>query len=248
MIDFFHATVYTPLYNMLIGILDIGSWVDVGMAVILLTAIVKTALFPLSRKASRTQRMMKDLEEPMKEIREKYKDDRETQGRKMLELYKDKGVNPFSSIIVIFIQIPVIFSLYFIFLRGGLPVINMELMYSFVPTPETVNMMFVGLIDMASRNWPLALVAGVTQFYQSKLAMPELGPRKTDATFQEDFARSMQMQMKFMLPLIVAGVAYWASAAVALYWITSNIFAIGQELYVKREHEQEQKSTSDTTT
>jgi YidC/Oxa1 family membrane protein insertase len=246
MIDFFHATVYTPLYNLLIGILSIGSWVDVGIAVIVLTLIVKTALFPLSRKASRAQRMMKDLEEPMKEIREKYKDDKEQQGRKMLELYREKGVNPFSSFVVIFIQIPVIFSLYFMFLRGGLPEVNMELMYSFMPTPENVNMMFLGLVDMASRNLPLALVAGVTQFYQSKLAMPELGPRKDNATFQEDFARSMQMQMKFMLPLIVAGFAWWASAAVALYWITSNIFAIGQELHVKREHEQKKEEQPDT--
>lgn len=240
--DIFHTTVYVPLYNALIALLDIGPWVDMGMAVIALTLIVKTAMYPLSLKAARTQRVMKELEEPMKELREKYKDNREEQGRKLLELYRDNNVNPFSSFLVLFIQLPVIFGLYFVFLKGGLPNIDTSLLYSFVPEPGTVSMYFLGLVDLTAKNIPLAILAGITQHFQARLALPPSGPKKENASFQEDFARSMQIQMKYVLPFIVMFVAYVASAAVALYWITSNIFAIGQELQVKKKMEAEKSN------
>jgi YidC/Oxa1 family membrane protein insertase len=237
--ELFYTYIYTPLYNGLIGVLDLGSWVDMGIAVIILTVLVKFVLFPLSLRAARTQRLMKELEEPMKEIREKYKDDREKQGRELMALYKEKGVNPLSGFLTLFIQIPVILGLYFVFLRGGLPDVDPTLLYSFIPHPESVNMFFLGIIDMAGKSIPLALIAGVSQYFQAHYALPAPKPRAENATFQEDFARSMQMQIKYVLPVFIAGVAYWASAAVALYWITSNIFAIGQELYVERKLDEE---------
>jgi YidC/Oxa1 family membrane protein insertase len=237
--DIFHTTVYTPLYNALIGLLDIGPWVDMGIAVIVLTLIVKTAMFPLSLKAARTQRLMKELEEPMKEIKEKYKDNREEQGRKILELYKEKNVNPFSTFLVLFIQLPIIFGLFFVFSKGGLPEVDGNLLYNFVKEPENISMMFLGFVDMAGKNYFLAFLAGFTQQIQVRFSLPPTKTRAENSTFQEDFARSMQVQMKYILPFIVMFVAYIASAAVALYWITSNIFAIVQEVQVKRKLEKE---------
>jgi YidC/Oxa1 family membrane protein insertase len=242
--DAFHSVVYEPLYNALIWILSHASWIDVGLAVIALTVLVKLILFPLSLKAARTQRLMKELEEPMKEIREKYKD-RQEQGRAMLELYRERQVNPFSGFVVLFIQLPVILGLYFVFLNGGLPEIKLDELYSWVRAPESVNMLFLGIVDMAGKSHVLALFAGVTQYFQAKLAMPPLKPRDENATFQEDFARTLQLQMKYVLPFVIVVVAYIASAAVALYWITSNIFAIGQELYVKRTLDKEKSQTDD---
>ena len=239
MSELFHTLVKEPLYNALIGILDLGPWVDMGVAVILLTVLVKLLILPLSLKAARTQRLMKELEEPMKEIRETYKDDRETQGKKLLELYREKQVNPFSAFLTLLIQLPVIFGLYYLFWKGGLPQVDTTLLYSFVPVPGEISMHFMGWIDMAARSAPLAVLAGVTQYLQVHFALPAPAPRKEHATFQEDFARSMHLQMKYFLPLMMVGVAYVASAAVALYLITSNIFAIGQEIYVKRRMEAE---------
>lgn len=239
--ELFHDIVYTPLYNGLIAILDLGPWVDMGIAVILLTILVKLLLFPFSLKAARTQRVLKELEGPMKEIREKYKDDREQQGRKLLELYKEEKVNPFSGFITLFIQLPVILGLYFVFLKGGLPQVDTSLLYSFIPDPGTVDMFFLGVVDLASKSIPLAIFAGVTQFFQAHFALPKPAPRSDKPSFQEDLMRSMHVQMKYVLPVIIAFVAYVATAAVALYWITSNIFAIGQEIHVKRILEREKK-------
>ncbi len=232
--EFFYTFIYNPLYNALIGILDIGGWVDLGIAVIILTIIVKLVLFPLSIKAIRTQQLMRELEEPIKEIREKYKDNREEQGRKMLELYREKGVNPFSSFLTLLLQLPIIFGLYFVFFKGGFPEVNADLLYSFVPIPDTVPMMFLGIIDMASKSIPLALIAGLTQLIQARFSLPAPKPRSENPTMQEDFMRSMQIQMRYTLPVLVGVIAYVASAAVAMYLITSNIFAIGQEIYVRK--------------
>ena len=232
--EFFYTFIYNPLYNTLVGILDIGGWVDLGIAVIILTILVKLVLFPLSIKAIRTQQLMKELEEPMKEIREKYKNNREEQGRKMLELYREKGVNPFSSFATLLLQLPIIFGLYFVFFKGGFPEVNPDILYSFVPIPDTVPMLFLGFVDMASKSIPLALIAGVTQLIQARYSLPAPKPRGENPTMQEDFARSMQLQMRYTLPVLVGVIAYVASAAVALYLITSNIFAIGQEIYVRK--------------
>jgi len=244
--ELFHTFVYTPLYNALIGIIGLGPWTDVGIAVITLTILVKFALFPVSIKAARTQRLMKELEGPSKEIRKKYKDNREEQGRRLLELYREKKVNPLSGFVTLFIQLPVILGLYWVFLKAGLPNINTDLLYSFVPQPHNIHMAFLGLIDMASKSYPLAVLAGISQYFQAHYAIPKPAPRSKDASFQEDFARSMQLQMKFVIPIVITVVAYIASAAVALYWITSNIFAIGQEIYVKRKMDEERGQHEET--
>lgn len=233
--DLFHTFVYVPLYNALVGLLSLGTWMDVGVAVIVLTVLVKLLLYPLSLKAARTQRLMREMEAPMKEIREKYKNDREEQGKRMIALYREKGVNPFSGFVVLFVQLPIILGLYFVFSNGGLPGIDASLLYPFVHVPHMVDMWFVGLVDMASKSHVLAVLAGVTQFFQARYALPAPPPRSEHATFQEDFARSMQLQMKYVLPVMIVFIAYVVNAAVALYWITSNIFGIGQEIFVKRQ-------------
>jgi len=238
----FHTFVYVPLYNALVGLLSLGAWVDVGMAIIALTTLVKVLLYPLSLKAARTQRLMREMEAPLKEIREKYKDDREEQGKRMLALYREKGVNPFSGFVVLFIQLPIILGLYFVFSKGSLPGIDASLLYSFVHAPQAVDMWFLGLFDMASKSHVLAVLAGVTQFFQAHYALPAPPPRSEHATFQEDFARSMQLQMKYVLPVMIVFIAYVVNAAVALYWITSNIFAIGQEIFVKRQLDAAQRT------
>jgi len=240
MSELFNTFVYEPLYNTLILILSLGTWVDVGIAVIVLTVLVKSLLFPVSLKAARQQQLMRQIEGPMKEIREKYKNNKEAQGRKLLELYKEKGVNPFTSIGLILIQLPIIIGLYLVFARGGLPDVHTEFLYTWVHAPENIRMLFVGLIDMAGKSLPLAVLAGVTQYFQAKLSLPALEPRKDNASFQDDFARSMQINMKYMFPFMIAGFAYMFNAAVALYWITSNIFAIGQEIMVKKQLAQSQ--------
>lgn len=234
-----HTFFFDPVYNGLIFFVDVIPGGDVGLAIIATVIVVKTILLPLSIKAAKTQRVMREVEPKLKEIKETLKDKREEQAAAMMKVYKEAGINPFASIFLIFLQIPIVIALYFAVYTGGgiaLPAINVDLLYSFIPVPEFANMNFIGLIDITGKSLILALLAGITQYYQVKLAMPALAPRdpKAAPNFKDDFTRNMQLQMRYVMPVIIFFVAYAVSAAIALYFFVSNLVAIAQEIYVKK--------------
>ena len=235
MASFFHTIIFEPLYNGLVFLIHITPFADVGIAVIIFTCIVKLLLFPLSKKAVKTQMAMKAIEPETEKIKNQFKNNREELARQTMALYKKHQVNPFSSFAVILIQIPIILGLYYVFFKGGLPTINTDWLYSFVAAPDKVNMLFLGLLDISKKSIFLALLAGVSQFFQAKLAMPPIKPRGAEPDFKADLARSMGLQMRYIFPVVVVFIAYSISGAIALYWTTSNIFAIGQELIIRRQ-------------
>lgn len=238
-----HTFFFDPVYNGLVFFIDTIPGGDVGVAIVCITLLVKIILLPLSLKAARTQVLMRELEPKLKEIKEKYKGKREELARAMMDVYKEAGLNPFASILLLFVQIPIIIALYLSVYSGGgvsLPDINTDLLYSFIPQPETINMIFLGIIDIAGKSLPLALLAGGTQFIHARLAIPKPEPRKEGAgiDFKEDFTRTMQTQMRYVMPIIIFVVAYTISAAIALYFTVSNIAMIAQELLVRRQRQQ----------
>lgn len=233
-----HTFFFDPIYNSLIFFIDVIPGGDVGVAIILTVILVKLILLPISLKAIRTQLVMRELEPKLKRIREDHKDQREIQALKTMEIFREAKVNPFSSILLLFIQIPIVIALYFAVSSGGgvkLPDINVALLYSFVPSPEVVNMIFLGFLDITAKSLPLAFLAALTQYIHTHLSMPKLEPRKADALpdFKEDFARSMNVQMRFVMPVLIFFVAYTISAAIALYFTISNLTAIAQEYVVR---------------
>ncbi|KND48535.1 MAG: YidC/Oxa1 family membrane protein insertase [Parcubacteria bacterium C7867-005] len=234
----YHSLIFYPLYNTLVGLFTLLPWADAGIVVILLTLIVRLALFPLSKKAVLTQVRMQQINPELKEIKERYKDNQEEQARKTLALYKEKGVNPFSGIFVLLIQLPIIFALYGIFLHAGFPGVDSSILYSFVHAPDEINTMFLGLINITEKSVVLAFFAAVTTFFQLKLATGGLSNKSNNPnekkSFGEDLAQSMQTQMKYIFPVLVFFISYKISGVIALYWLTSNLFTIGQEIVVRR--------------
>jgi len=233
-----HTFFFDPIYNSLVFFIDVIPGGDVGFAIICTVVLVKTVILPISLKAARTQLAMREIEPKLTEIKEKYKNEREVQAVKTMELFKEADVNPFLSILLLFIQIPIVIALYFAVYKGGgvaLPEINTILLYSFIPTPETVNMIFLGFMDITMKSLPLAVLAGVTQFIHTHLSLPPQKPRdpKTEPNFKDDFARSMHIQMKYVMPILILVVAYTISAAIALYFTISNLMAIAQEYVVR---------------
>jgi YidC/Oxa1 family membrane protein insertase len=228
----YHALVYNPLYNGLVGLMDIFPWMDAGIAVIVFTIIVRLILFPLSKKAIVTQVRMKEIQPEIDKLKETMKNDREGQALKMMQLYKDKKVSPFSSILVLLIQLPIIFALYSIFINSGLPTVNTSLLYPFVSVPN-VNMEFLGLIDISQRSILLAVLAAIAQFLQLHFSLAA-APSQNSGNPQVDMAQAMTKNMKYVFPVVVFLIAYKISAVVALYWIVTNLFTLGQELVVRR--------------
>lgn len=239
--DFFFVTLYQPIYNALIFLVTVVPYADVGIAVVVLTLLVKVLLFPLTHKSTKAQAEIRRIQPEMEKIKETHKNDRQEQSRKMIELYQKHGINPFSGCLLFLVQFPIIIALYWVFwrgLEGG--VVNAEQLYSFVTAPVEISMNFLGILDISGRSVLLALLAAISQYYQMKLAMPPLPPRKEGElpSLKADFAKSFNLQMRYGLPIIVFFVAYTISAVIALYWFVSNIFTIGHELFVKRKAEE----------
>jgi len=235
MAHIFNLLFYQPLYNGLVFLFDILPWADAGVVVILFTCIVKLALFPLSYKSVKTQLQMKKFEPDLALLREKHKDNKQEQALKVMEFYRENGINPFSSFFLILIQIPIIFALYYIFRKAGLPDIDTTLLYSFIKSPGPVSMDLLGVFNIAGKSIILALLAAVSSFFQLRLSIPPVAKNQNaEASFSNDLARVMNFQMRFIFPVIVFFISYSISGVVALYWFTSNIFTIAQELYVRK--------------
>lgn len=232
MLAFLKIVFYIPLYNGLIFLIGIIPGHSVGTAVILLTIFIKLLLFPLSYKATKFQFEMKAHEGEINRIKEQYKNDKQAQGKAILDFYREKGVNPFAGILPLFIQIPIIIALYYVFYKGGLPMVDPALLYPFVAVPP-VDMHFLGM-DIGAKSLLLAVLVGGSQALQGYLASPPLPAKSASPSFSDDLARGMQMQMKYFLPLLMAFVSYQVSGAVALYFITSSLFTVVQELYLRR--------------
>ena len=233
----FNLFFYQPLYNGLIFLIGVLPWADIGIVVIVFTCVVKFILFPLSKKSVITQIKMKEIQPELDAIKEKYKENKQEQALKVMALYKERKINPFSGILLIFIQIPIIFALYFVFLKGGLPEIKTDLLYSFIKIPSQINISYLGFMDITQKSYLMAFLAAFTQFFQVKFAIPKTKKTNTKQnSFKDDLAKSMSIQMKYILPIIIFFISRGLPAVVALYWTTSNLFAIGQEFYLRRSH------------
>jgi len=210
---------------------------DAGVVIIIFTIIVKLVLLPLSLKASKAQIEMKAIEKDLQKIKDTYKDNKEELSKKTIEYYQEKGINPFASILILIIQLPIVIGLYQVFLKSGLPSVETALLYTFVTAPVAINMMFLNIINISQKSVVLAIIAGITTYMQISLANNNQ-QQPSGSGMQNDIARAMAVQMKYVFPIIVTFICYSISSALALYWITSNIFAVLQEIYIKKKYHQ----------
>lgn len=247
MISFFTTVFYQPIYNLLVYLMILLPWADAGIIIILVTVLVRLVLFPLSQKSIRTQLKMKDIAPELEALKLKYSNDKQEQAKQTMAFYKQKGVNPFSGFFAILIQFPIIIALYRIFYAGGISTIDPTLLYSFIHAPShVVGMVFLGFVNLANKNIIFALLAAVTQFFQAQIITPAQPPVVAGAkkSLGNDLARSMTFQSKYVFPILIFFIAYAVSAAVSLYWIVSNTFSIGQELYVRWQYKKQQTKTN----
>jgi len=220
----------------LVFFISVAPWGDIGVAVIVLTLLVRGVLFPLSHKSTKSQVKMREIEPEIKALKEKHKDKQE-QSKKIMELYQKHGLNPFSGCLFVLVQMPVIIALYWVFFRGLSAGFDESALYSFVVAPETYNFYFLGFIDMLGKSFLLAGAAGISQYFQMALSVPKLEAdvsRIGKGNLQEDLMKSFNLQMRYGLPVFVFVISYTISAAVALYWLTSNLFSVAHELYVRK--------------
>ena len=231
---FFHTAFYNPIYNALVALVAFIPGGDVGIAVIVLTIIIRVVLLPFSLSTARTQRAMKFLEPRIKELKEKHKNNKEQEALETLALYREARVNPFAGILTVFIQIPVLLALYWVFLYEPFSTLDTARLYFLTPIPHTVSLEFLGIVSVASKSIFLAVLAGFTQFLQARLALSGMTqPAANEKSMQGDFQKVMNMQLKYVFPFIIGTISYTTSSAIALYFITTNIAGALQEWHVR---------------
>lgn len=231
-ITFFNEVLYRPLFNILVWLYNVIPGNDLGVAIVILTVIIRFILYPLSKKAIQSQKALNELQPKIKEIQKRHKN-KEEAAKAMMDLYKTHKVNPMAGCLPILIQLPLLIALYRVFFNGLNPE-SLNDLYSFIQAPEALNVMFLGLVNLSERSIFLAFLAGGLQFVHSKMVMPQIKPNKKKSDMP-DFATIMSKQMLYMMPLLTVFIAWSLPSALPLYWIVITLFGIIQQYYTKSE-------------
>ena len=189
---------------------------------------------------------MKQIQPELARLKERHKGDQEKLARETLALYRKYGVSPFSMVVPMLVQLPVIIGLFWVFSKGGMTNgIDATLLYPFVVAPSEVSIWFFG-VNLGERSAILAILAGLVQFAQLSFSLPKPTPRDPNQapSFAEEFQRTFQWQARFLFPLLIGFVAWTLPSAVALYFITSSLFQVLQDWVIRRKVAQEQQATA----
>ncbi len=235
--SFFYAILYQPLFNSLVFLYNYVPGRDFGLAIIILTLIIRFILYPLSVKAVNSQRALQKLQPQIQELQKKYKDDREKQARETLALYKKEKINPFSGLFLALIQLPILIALYQVFWNGLKPS-ELSALYSFISNPGQINALFLHIIDLSKPNFILAILAGLTQYFQTKMLAPISKPQNDVRGKQADISQAMQKQMVYFMPVFTVIILIGLPSALGLYWTISGLFSIIQQYLAFRAVEQ----------
>lgn len=235
-INVFNLALYQPLFNALVLIYQYLPGKDFGVAVIVLTVIIRLILYPMMAKSIKSQKMLSELQPKIQEIQQKYKNDKEKQAKETMALYQKEKINPFGGCLPLLIQLPLLIALYRVFWKGMEPE-ALNNLYSFVPNPGVIDPSFLNLINLAEVSLWMAFLAGILQFFQAKMLMPAVRP-KAGAEQKKDqmaqFSSMMQKQMLYIFPIFTVFILSRLPSAIAVYWIVTALFSIGQQRLIMR--------------
>jgi YidC/Oxa1 family membrane protein insertase len=228
MTNFFHTILFQPLFNALIFFYNTAAFGDIGIAIIILTIAIRFILYPLFRKSLRYQALMQRIQPKLKEIQEKHKQDKAKQTEAMLALYKEHQVNPFSGFLLLLVQLPILIVLYRLFF-GWLNSEHFSWLYPFIHAPKVLNLSFLGLINLNGPSMLMVVAAAIAQYAQGRLSLP----RKKKSEWSD--AERMSARMLALGPVLTVVIFARLPSAVSLYWLTTSLFSVVQQIMVNRE-------------
>jgi YidC/Oxa1 family membrane protein insertase len=231
MIHLFNEFLYRPLLNLLFLIYN-HTVADIGIAVIILTIVIRLVLLPIFYKSAKDQTIIQKITPRIKELQKIHKDDKEKQVSEIMKVYKEHKVNPFSGFLLLLIQLPILIALYRVFLKGFSSDVLSGL-YSFVAVPQSIHTMFLGIIDLMSKNVWLVILAGIFQYLQSKLLM-NMAKNPISQGKETDIAQKISKNMMIMGPFLTIVILYSLPSVVALYWLTTSAFSVIQQVVINK--------------
>ena len=234
----YHSLIYQPIFNLLIFLYETVSFYDFGLAIIFCTIVIRLILYPVFHKSTKHQLVMQKLQPKLEKVKELHKDDKEKQLKATMEIYQEHDINPFSGIILLFVQLPVLIALYQIFFHK-LTSASLANLYSFVPSPETFNTSFLGLINLEQSSIVMVSLAAIAQFFQGKMMLPKIEKGRTPSP-----AEAVGRNMVYFAPLLTLLIFVRMPAAISLYWMTTTIFSIFQQKIINKQLKSNEESGS----
>lgn len=229
----FHVIFYQPILNLVVFLYNIIPGADLGIAIIVLTIIIKLALYPLTKKSLQGQKALQDMQPKIDELKKKYAGKQDEMGRAMLELYKENKVNPFSSCLPLLIQLPFLWAVFKV-LRSSLNAEALNALYPFIHRPEIINTTLFGFTDLSKPNIILAVLAGVAQFWQAKSMMTKKPVVKGEGSTDENMAAIMNKQMMYMMPVLTVVIGWKLPGGLTLYWFVMTLVQVLQQYWMFR--------------
>lgn len=245
---------YQPILNALIILYKL-LFANLGLAIIVLTALIRLLLLPLTNPQLKSAQIMQQLNPELEKLKKKFKDDKQKLAQAQMELYKKHGVNPAAGCLPQIVQFVILISLYQVFNQvikpeaGLIEKLNQNL-YQFakLPTDSTLNLNFLYL-NLAKPdliripnfvNLPglFVIFATLFQYLSSKMMMPVVkqeqeGAQATEGK-QDDMAVAMQKQMLYLFPAMTLIFGYTMPSGVILYWFVFSLFSFIQQLIINK--------------
>lgn len=239
--EILNEVLYRPLFNALIFLYNTIAFQDLGVAIIILTVVIRLILWPSQSKALRSQIALQRLQPKLDELKNKYKD-KQKQTQALLEFYRENKVSPFSSCLPTLIQLPIIIALYQVF-RHSLNQESLSALYPFVSRPETIHAISLGFLDLSRPDHLiLPYLAGALQFVQSWMIM---GRTPKPSAGGDNISAAISKQMLYIFPFFTVFIAFSLPAALPLYWVVTTLLAIIQQYYIMKEDPKVKKMVKD---
>jgi len=219
MTNLFKSIFYEPILSVLVFIYNNLAFHDLGLAIIFLTILVRIVLFPLFYKSAKDQALLSRLQPKVKKIQTDLKHKKEEQAKALLALYRDHRFNPFLSVFLLIVQLPIFIVLFQIFTKE-------------LETATFGNHSLLGFINLENRSLVIAFVAALLQYWQAKLALSGGSP----VGFGGGAGKSGQ-PLKFMTylgPIFTLFVLGGLPAALGVYWVVSGLFSLAQQVYINK--------------
>ena len=237
--EIFNTIFYQPLLNTLIFLWHFVAFKDLGVAIILLTILIRLVLFPLFQKSARQQTVMQRLAPEIKKIQQDHKNHKEKQAQALMGLYRQHKVNPLGGFMLILVQLPIIFAVYRVILKGFSPEVLAANLYSFIPQPIQLDQSFLGLIDLSKSSIFIIVLAAIGQYFQGRLSLPSKKTKEKQEnqpkTSKPALAEMINKQMVFIGPLMTIFILGALPSAVGLYWLTTTLFSLGQQVIINKQ-------------
>lgn len=215
MLSLYHTFFYNPILEALIFVYQNITFQDLGLAIIVLTLLFRLILFPLFYKRDKDQTLFQKIQPQIKKIQKELKDNKEEQVKALMELYKEHKVNPFGSMLLVLIQLPILIAIYQVILKE---IGNFD------------NFTLLGFINLREKSVVLAAIAAILQYYQVKISLP----KKNERQEKEKQAFDTASLMIILGPVLTFGILTNFPSALGVYWLASTVFSIIQQFFINK--------------